>query len=540
MNKTRLSGPLGKAIDATVENRFKTMNCSLLTEPFRLRNEDDGAWRCEFWGKIIRSAVTAAYHTGDRELCEILRKSVRDIISTQTADGCISSYPAEKQLSGWDIWGRKYVLLALMRYYEMLDSDPDILNSCCRMADELMSSMKSKGGKITEFGWHDGLAASSILGAFVQLWKLSGDDRYREFALYIIECGGSLCGNIFECILCGVTPAALGNGKAYEMTSCFQGLTDMIMAGGISAKNKEKVLRYYEAVRDREIFITGAGGARDCVGEYWYDGALRQTRSDSGALGETCVITTWIRYCAGILALTDDCTVADEIEKSLYNGILGAIAPDKSHWMHGNPTPLTGGGCKIFPEDQILGCFKVPFGGNDCCRAQGPEGLTMAASLAVTEDEGSITVNLFESLTSGNIVISGEYPAEPSAVITFAAPEKRKVRLRTPDFLQKVLVNGREIPFTAGKYLEAGSQWQCGDKIQLIFDFSLREITAPGDPSYVAVKRGPLVLAADSRGSVPGAVVQTEWRGTKLCDYASAGGLFTPENTLTVWFRRSM
>ena len=51
-------------------------------------------------------------------------------------------------------------------------------------------------------------------------------------------------------------------------------------------------------------------------------------------------------------------------------------------------------------------------------------------------------------------------------------------------------------------------------------------------------RRGPLVLAADSRGEVPGALVNVCWNGTPLCDYASAGNLFDPGNTLTVWFRK--
>lgn len=538
MNRTRLAGPLGKAIDKTVEKRLKTVDYSLLTELFRQRSETDGGWRCEFWGKIVRSAVTAAYYTGDPELCAILKKTVKDIMAAQTADGCISSYPEDKQLTEWDIWGRKYVMLALLRYYEMIEQDPAILDCCCRLADHLIAQIEATGKPITYCGWHEGLAACSILGGFVQLWRLTGNDKYREYSRYIIDTGCSIFGSIFDAVLYGVVPAALGNGKAYEMTSCFQGFADMLLMGGIAPENKESIVRYYQAVLDREIFVTGGGGNKDIVGEFWYDGALRQTRNYYGALGETCVITTWIRFCSRVLEVTDDCTVVDEIEKSLYNGILGAIAPDGTHWVHANPTPLTGGGFKVYPEDQIKVCFGKPFDGHDCCRAQGPEGLNMASVIAVIEDEEKVTVNLFEDLTSGNIAITGSYPVNPGVVITFTAPESRKLRLRTPGFLQKVLVNGRETAFTAGKYLELEGNWKHGDRVEMVFDFTLQEVIAPADPSYVAVKRGPLVLAADSRGEVPGALVQAEWNGIKLCDYASAGSLFCKENPLTVWFKK--
>ncbi len=537
MRKTLLQGALGAALAVTIEKRLKTVNYALLAEPFRLRNEKDGGWRCEFWGKIVRSAVSAAWVSGDPELRKIIDRTVREIMACQTPDGCISSYPEELQTGGWDIWGRKYVLLGLIRYYELLNPDPEVLDCCRRLADHLMTQVGPGIKPITACGWHDGLAASSILGAFAALWRLTGEKRYRQYADWIIGLGCSATGNIFQCVISGVTPAALGNGKAYEMTSCFQGLAELLLiepdASGIAG-----VVKYFEEVLKREIYITGVGGAKDTVGEYWYDCALRQTRSDCGALGETCVTTTWIHYCADILRLTDDCRAADALEISLYNGILGAMAPDGSHWMHANPTPLTGGGFKSCAEDQIGKCFGTPFDGNDCCRAQGPEALAIAPGLAVLEDDRRLTVNFFEPLSSGSLVIEGGYPREPEAVISFTAPEEKMLRVRAPQFLEAVLVNGRSVPFARGAYLELGGGWKPGDRIALKFDFSLREIPAPGDPGRVAVMRGPLVLAADSRTEVPGAMVSVRWRSLTLCDYASAGGLFTPENTLTVWHDR--
>ena len=110
------------------------------------------------------------------------------------------------------------------------------------------------------------------------------------------------------------------------------------------------------------------------------------------------------------------------------------------------------------------------------------------------------------------------------------------MRLRTPEFLEKVTLNGKEIPFEKGVYLVLSKEWEPDDKVLLEFDFTLKEIPAPDGSPFVAVKRGPLVLAADSRGAVPGALVNTVWRGIPLCDYATAGNEFNEANTLQVWF----
>ena len=163
--RTILNGPLGAGLKLSCAERLKKVDYKYMTEPFRLRNEDDGAWRCEFWGKIVRSAITAAVIADNSELKNILKQTVSNIMATQTSDGCISSYPAELQLNGWDVWGRKYVLLALIRYYEMLDRDPAVLDCCCRMLDHLMTQVGQADGKrsILACGLHSGLAAASIL-----------------------------------------------------------------------------------------------------------------------------------------------------------------------------------------------------------------------------------------------------------------------------------------------------------------------------------------------------------------------------------------
>ncbi|MBR7155853.1 MAG: glycoside hydrolase family 127 protein [Lentisphaeria bacterium] len=540
MRRSLLQGALGEALTLTINERLKKVDYAQLVEPFKLRNETDGAWRCEFWGKIVRSAITAVWATGDCELRAMVDKTVQDILTCQSADGCISSYPPDKQLDAWDVWGRKYVLLALERYYEMLNPDPRILQCCCAMTDHLMTQIGSGENQktILQCGRHTGMAASSILGAVVALWRLSGKEKYRDFARAIIDSGCSATGNIFAGAAAGIVPAALGNGKAYEMTSCFQGVAELLLAEGkTDLPTQTMLMRYYQSVLEREIFVTGVGGAKDACGEYWYDGALRQTRSDCGGLGETCVAATWIRFCMRMLELTGDCRIADELEKSLYNTILGAMAPDGSHWMHVNPTPLTGGS-KICAVDQIGNIFKTPFGGNDCCRAQGPEGLSVAARVAVMENRGRVCVNFYEPLTSGNILISGNYPWENRAVIRFTAPEEYTLALRTPEFLRSVKLNGKALDFTVGKYLEINRCWSEKDEIILEFEFTIKVLTAPGDPNYVALKRGPIVLAKDSRGIVPDAKIHEVWHGINLCEYAAAGNLMNPENTLAVWLRK--
>ena len=70
--RVELRGLLGKALRRSCEKRLKTVDYGQLVEPFRLRNEADGGWRCEFWGKVVRSAILTNYYVNDAQLADTI------------------------------------------------------------------------------------------------------------------------------------------------------------------------------------------------------------------------------------------------------------------------------------------------------------------------------------------------------------------------------------------------------------------------------------------------------------------------------------
>jgi DUF1680 family protein len=559
-----LNGWLGSRLRLSIANRLKKVDYAHLVDPFRHRDERDGHWRCEFWGKIVRSAILSWRGNPDSELLQKIKDTVADLLSTQTADGCISSYPYELQTQDWDIWGRKYVLIGLARYYLEIEPSEAVKNAMIRELDYLMTQIGPGKKNIVECGHQSGLAASSILEPVVLCYRITGEKRFLDYALWIAGRGGSTVNNVFTAILDGVPPRLLGNGKAYEMMSCFEGLAELYRETGNPAY-KDAVLAFYRAVRDQEIFITGVGGLKDGWGEFWDNGKVKQTQLNVGALGETCVTTTWIKFCGQVLRLTGDATVVDEMERTLYNGVLGAMVPDGSWWMHRNPTPLAGPATKIKAGDQIPGY------GEDCCVSQGPKALAMAPWLAVMQDNTGVIINLYEAgiatvpLPDGSSVkleISGEFPVSDQVAIN-VLPERAAdftLKLRIPGWSKQtvVMVNGEYMNTVPGTYLQLRHHWQAGDIITLRFDMSIRIIPAFDGSDFIALMRGPVILSQDSRlGSISetftasqsasGEVVNHQKNmfeicrfadGTTLCDYASAGNEFQENNQLCVWMKK--
>jgi DUF1680 family protein len=549
----QMKGRLGEALDLSIENRLKTVDYKHLVQPFADRQEVDGRWRCEFWGKIVRSAIRSWRAKPDLELLQLIKQTVKDICDTQTEEGCISSYPSEKQTTDWDVWGRKYVILGLARYCNTVGYDADVVKVIVDCLDHLMTQVGPSGKKMIESGHHTGMAPSSILGAVIKVYWLTGEKRFLDYAEWIVAEGGS---PVFQCVLDGVDPYKIGNGKAYEMTSCVEGMLELYRVTGREGYLKA-IVKYFKNVVEQEIFVTGVGGLRDAVGEYWNEGVKNQTGTDLGGRGETCVTTTFIRFALNLLRMTGDATVADEIERSTYNGVLGEMVPDGSWWMHLNPTPLSAPAPKRPAGDQIKGY------GEDCCLAQGPEALATGALSYAMKNGDNVVLNFYEeamvNVDSGlTLQVAGEYPDEGSVKITVNLARSREfaLLLRIPAWsktTKSVKVNGEAVFAKPGTYCQIFRNWQDGDVVELELDMSLVVMPDPAGTGMAALRRGPILLVRDSRlgdlnkpygkptkatraADVPGIKrVYALDDGSKVCDYASAGNLFSDDNLLRVF-----
>ncbi len=550
-----LKGELGKAIALCTANFLKTLDWSKLVEPFHKRYETI-SWRSEFWGKMIRGAILIAYTTQDEELKAILKETVYDMVSAQDENGCISTVAPEKQPGTWDMWGRKYVLHGLARYCQYIDMDPKVIKACCGVVDHMMTQMGPNAKSPLDVGWHDGLATCSAIDAIVRVYRISGEKKYLDFATYIAKTGCSKQGDIFQGVLDGKTPAELGNAKAYEMTSCFQGLAELCLENDEFPQAFEVLTRYYNNVRDREIMCTGIGGGKDNWGEYWFDMALKQNINDlkaTGTMGETCITTTWLHYLERILQLTGDAKVFDQCELSLYNALLGAMTLDGTNFTHRNPTPLCGPACKLAAPDQMLIGFNAPFHGMDCCRAQGPEGLAMASVLGVMLQDKAPVFNLYEDMVVNydgvKYTVTGGWPFfgdKVTIALSLQGAKKMTLRFRVPEresgkgFLA---VNGESYDAQPGTYLAIDREWKDGDQIVISFDQKLRKRVLPTTPNTFCYMQGPLVLAEDTRlnnyhAETTSYRIVTQDGEQLLCDYASAGNEFLDYNHIKVVFSK--
>jgi uncharacterized protein len=509
-----IGGYIGERLDASYQNRILAQDIDRLIAPFRNRTET-WCWQSEFWGKWITSAILAYRYRPEPQLKDVLDKAVAGLMATQTPDGYIGNYSSDRQLEGWDIWGRKYCLLGLIAYYD-ITNDKNVLQSASRLADHLIKELSDKEALIVKKGNHKGMAASSVLEPVCQLYVRTGEKRYLDFAEEIVRQWETADGpqlitksNIDVAKRFPQPENWYGpeqGQKAYEMMSCYEGLLELYRLTG-RQEYRMAVEKTWQNILDTEINIAGSGASAEC----WFGGKEHQV-SPVYHYQETCVTVTWIKMSQQLLRLTGEAKYADAIEQAYYNALLGAMNIDGSDWA--KYTPLSG--------ERKHGSEQCGMGLN-CCNASGPRGLFTFPLTVVMSATDGIQVNFFtdgKSLINtpanqnAEIIQSTNYPIDGKIVLKVEIPraEEMSIRIRIPAWsTQTVLtVNGKPVDgLIAGEIAVIKRSWQSGDEIELELDMQGRIIKQGKHPEHLALMRGPIVLARDARleGPVINAVI---------------------------------
>ena len=527
----------------------------------RIDGENRG-WRGEYWGKMMRGAVLVYEYTHSDTLYDVLTETVRDMMTTADEDGRVSSFTRETEFDAWDLWSRKYVLLGMEYYYDVCKDEElkaEIVTFLCRAADHILLHIGNGEGqkRITVASRHwRGVNSSSILEPIVWLYRLTGEQRYFDFATYIIEEGGADGINIFELAYENTLyPYQYGVTKAYEMISCFEGLIEYYRLTGIE-KYLTAAVNFGKAILASDITVIGTAG---CTHELFDHSGARQTAVYEGIMQETCVTVTWMKYCSQLLRLTGERVFADCIEHSFYNAYLGALNIERKECPY---IKIKCAKEKITDPKNLADIF-LPFdsysplipgkrgqkvGGLQymkdnsyygCCTCIGAAGVGIFLKTAVMRDRDGIVVNFFENgsstVTIGrkevSIKIETAYPADSAVRIKLSAerPTSFDLKLRIPAWSKDTeIVTDAPYEIKDGYAVFSGT-WVGSTEITLFLDSSIRvtrpiswdtdviwtagtkvtptmystaPITVthqPEDDNYISLARGPLVLGADSR-----------------------------------------
>ena len=529
-------------------------------QQFREDADYEAGWRGEYWGKMMRGACFVYAYSQDPKLYQVLTEAVKDILTTQDNLGRISSYAVNHEFDGWDIWSRKYVLLGMEYYLEICKDEAlraQIVESMCRQVDYIMTKIGDpEDGKllITKATRHwRGLNSSSLLEPIVRLYNLTKEQKYFDFATYIVNCGATDIVNIFDLAYEDkLYPYQYPVTKAYEMTSCFEGLLEYYRVTGIE-KYKTSAINFANKVLESDFTIIGCCG---CTHELFDHSTVRQANTNNHhVMQETCVTVTLMKFFYQLTLLTGQSKYVDAFEISLYNAYLGAINTEKviePTLLRDHPdwsieplpfdsySPLTAGtrgngigGLKLMSDNHYYGC----------CACIGSAGLGLAAKMALMTTEKGFVINMYVDgqmqarTAAGRILTLNTRTTYPvggniSISVDLEEAESFELLLRIPEWSKQnsLKLNGEEISIspteTCSGYVSLDREWIPGDTIELVLDMrteSIRPIPYGNQvlmnhvvwggnymiPTYdeedplakyhLALRRGPIVLAQENR-----------------------------------------
>ena len=596
---SKMGGILDKLIDFEKEKQiYNNILWGRFIEIFTYPSDvGDRGWRCEYWGKMMRGAASVYAYTHDGELYDVLKKAVTDLLAVAEEDGRISSYSRDREFDGWDMWGRKYIMLGLQYFCEVCD-DKALIDTChkemCRQLDYIIAHIGRGEGKkpITSASRHWlGANSCSILEPVVRLYNVTGKKEYLDFADYIVDvCYGNEAElNIFKSALEDeLDPYRYCERKAYETMSCFEGLIEYYRLTG-EEKHLKACVNFARRVLESEISIIGCCG---CTHELFDNTRLSQVDPNKdGIMQETCVSVTWMKFCGQLLRLTGDPKYADAIEQTFFNAFLGAANFPMKPFLHvvsGNNiterieirgalpfdsySPLRAGrrgkqigGMKLDPKGTFYGC----------CACIAPMGIGTLTETAALNAESGIVINSYMNgyLTAGGVKfnIKSCYPYDGNIKISIEGDGEFELALRIPAWSKEtsLKINGETVTAEVG-YTKIKRAWKSGDVIELCLDNAVYAILPPDDSpykdNYIALRKGAIVLALDKRISDPRAKVsldaggkleatavdcpelpyynlslavkQTDGSLLRVVDYASAGSTFDDESECAAWLER--
>lgn len=493
---TRMQGGLlGDRFGRNEKNRLLNVNEEELLAGFQ-HKPGKQAWIGEHVGKFLHAASLAYANTGDPALRAKIDRVARGLMATQEADGYLGTYiPSQRwglfPNADWDVWVHKYDLLGLLTYYQYT-GNKEALKTCRRVGDLLISVFGPGKKSINSAGTHEGMAATSILEPIVLLYRATGDNRYLSFAKYITDAWEEpKAPHIISTLMREKSVRKTANAKAYEMTSNLSGLCELYRATG-DRKYLDPVLIAWEDIVKNRLYITGSGSSH----ELWQD-EYHLPNGNSANICETCVTVSWEQLNIQLLRLTGEPKYADQLERSVYNHLLGAQKPTGDQWCY--YTPLQG--TKPYGKD------------TNCCLSSGPRGVALLPSFVYSRHLDGVAVNLFTPSTGtvklpyGTVEISQEtdYPTKGTVNLTVNPKGGAKtfpLLLRVPGWASgvSVAINGEVQKFTETptSYAIFTRKWKSGDRVTYTLPLKARLILGDHEnEGKEALMLGPIVLAID-------------------------------------------
>ena len=533
--EVELGGLLGDALAANRAGRLshfivdEASPAIEIFDPARASTNEEGDWYGEHAGKWLYATAKAAARSRDTRLEANLLRVADYLVGVQDADGYLGTYAPDHRfmrkqppkpgtwdgapsVRTWDIWTHSYLVLGLLETHKHFPR-PEYLAAARRIGDLCWHTLTEGGIDICELGNHHGMSATVLMDAAVELYFASGEPRYLALSQLVLkQADDNPDLALLKRALAGADASEIATGKAYQLAWNLVGLAKLHKATG-DASYRTAVDNLWHSIRTHHLTLGGGpwGGVAHRSREVFNPAGVF---SPQGYV-ETCSVLAWIQLNRELLAISGEARYAEEVERTAYNDLLGAMAPDGEDWCYYS-----------FPNGK-----RVHTTYWRCCKSSGAMAVEELPGIAYTQSAaGDVSVNLlgpgsarFDHAQAGALQLTQatRYPFD-GAITLLVTPERSArfaISVRIPQWAEgaTLAINGvaHDIAPISGDYAVIEREWSAGDAITLDLPMpavahgqvqqNIQESRAPdGSPvrqqvmhyEYLAVTRGPLVYAS--------------------------------------------
>lgn len=478
LDRQKLEGLLGQRMRVNLEGRLLHVSETSLLSTYPTRPGTPGAGG-ENAGKFLDAAAWTWASTGDLRL-----KGMMDRIA--------SALEASGIPEGIRIGDLRSTLAGLLSYYQVT-GDAKALAAARNIGDTMARTFGDGPGQhdIIAAGAHMGLSATSVLEPVCILYRYTGGTQYLDFARYIVRAYDEPQGSkLIQSLTAAGSVYRVADARAGEILANLSGLLDLYRLTGEESNLKAATAAWKDIVAKR-LYITGAVSSSESFRD---DQDL--PGEEAASVGEGCATVAWLDFNGQLLRLTGEPRYAGEIERTVYNQLLGSQDPHNGSISRF--TPLVG--------------RKRPGAVLNCAVSSEPRAIARIPEMVWGQHEGGVAVLLYGPGEATiplrpdfevTLVSATRFPHDGKVAITVRTPRPVRfpVFLRVPEWCAhfSAAVKDAATAGEPGQLLKLDRTWHTGDAIQIQMDLPVRIVPGGASyPDYVALARGPQILALEA------------------------------------------
>jgi hypothetical protein len=428
-------------------------------------------------------------------------------------------------------------MLGLLTWHE-LTGDEKALACARRIGDLLCDKFNGADKKVVDTGSAE--MNQAVVHSLALLHARTGEKKYLAAALEVVEEFADP--NAGDYLNVGLSGKAFYQCRKprWESLHPILGLAELHRITG-NAEHRKAFEQLWWSIAEHDRHNNGGfSSGEQAQGNPYHPGAI-----------ETCCTIAWMAMSVEMLRLTGDSVVADELELSTLNSVVGLHSPD-GKWCTYN-TPMDG---RRVPSTEDIAFQKRPDSEQlNCCSVNAARGFGLLSEWALmAEGEDALVLNWYGPSTMTATVAGTrvtleqetEYPAVGTVVLV-VSPEKPAeftLRLRVPHWSSatRVFLNREAAPdVAAGRYFSIRRRWQPGDVVAVRLDTTPRYWAGEREcAGKASLYHGPLLMAYE----VPPAQRLTftpQWKHfgeLSACNEAGAAVEWAFEGEGVKWFGR--